>query len=493
MLGSDDRASVLVVGKERVGKIGLFRTWLEREHEVNRPRFVYATSGARLIAGMSGFGQWQERVRRVMEAAHLLDAILYFDDLADLFADRPGGHVDIASAMRPGSRTHACVWSARSREDVLERVEARNGGFFSCFGRVRLEPFDARARAEGPAGGLDRAGHARARTSGADPRRERSARRARRPLPSLRVVSRQGGPTPPRSSEAQRDRAWLEAGGAPIGPDDVHEFFSVRTGVPTFLLRDDRALRVDEVFDVLRKRLVGARRGRSPRRRARVRGEGRPAARGQAARDAPLRRAYGCRQDGARSRARHAALRQRRSPRSLRHERVCERVCHRAPLPRRGRRRGLLTRKVREQLFSVILLDADREGASGDLRSAAVRSAAKADSPTGAARRPGSTMPSVILTSNLGASHRRPQAGFRWRQERRRRSLREGRTRDLPSELVNRIDRIVAFRSLGQDDIRGERDASPPNAPPASRDRRARHRSRDLRAAAPRPSRRGRR
>ncbi len=256
-LGGEARASTLLVGPERVGKSGLFRAWLEGEHAADRPRLVYATSGARLVAGMSGFGQWQERVQRVLEAAHRVDAILCFDDLADLFQDRASGHVDIPSAMRPFLEDGRVRVVAEIREDVLERVEAHNGAFFSCFGRVRLDPMDAR----GAAAVLDALEEDHVGRESHRPTLDPGARAAlielaERYLPyesfpgkAVRLAS---------EVRAARELALgSEAAGAVIDANAVREVFSVRTGVPLFLLRDETALRVDDVFARLRQRLVG--------------------------------------------------------------------------------------------------------------------------------------------------------------------------------------------------------------------------------------------
>ena len=54
--------SVLLVGKAGVGKTAVFNELVRRRDEFNLASTPFwATSGSRLVAGMSGFGMWQER------------------------------------------------------------------------------------------------------------------------------------------------------------------------------------------------------------------------------------------------------------------------------------------------------------------------------------------------------------------------------------------------------------------------------------------------
>ena len=81
--------SVLIVGPSGCGKTSVVR-------ELAQTRKIYGvehlefweTNGARIVAGMSGFGQWQERCQKVIEELMKRDAVLHVGSLSELM-DHP--------------------------------------------------------------------------------------------------------------------------------------------------------------------------------------------------------------------------------------------------------------------------------------------------------------------------------------------------------------------------------------------------------------------
>ncbi len=131
LLGGEKRQGVLLVGPELAGKSELLYAWLRAERKAGRERRVYATSGSRLIAGMSGFGQWQERVLRVMRAAQELDAILYFENLGELLAQHSTESIDLPGAMKPFLEEGKVRFLGELAPESLDLLESRHPGLFA--------------------------------------------------------------------------------------------------------------------------------------------------------------------------------------------------------------------------------------------------------------------------------------------------------------------------------------------------------------------------
>jgi DNA polymerase III delta prime subunit len=85
LVGGATPRSVLLVGPPGVGKTAaVYQLVRERSrHGLGRTPF-WATSGARLVAGMSGFGAWQEQCRNLCREAAKKKAIVYLGNLVEL-------------------------------------------------------------------------------------------------------------------------------------------------------------------------------------------------------------------------------------------------------------------------------------------------------------------------------------------------------------------------------------------------------------------------
>ena len=451
LLGGKERTSVVLLGPERVGKSGLLRAYFEREHALGRARFVFRTSGARLVAGMSGFGQWQERVRRVMEAAHLLDAVLVFDDLADLFADQPTASVDLPGALRPYLDEGRVRVAGELRDDALDPVEAKNAGFLACFARVRLEPLSARD-AERVLAELTE-----------DRARRAPERPALSPEAIASIVDLSSRFFPHESFPGKAVRvadelraAWemargSDATGKRIAASDVAQWFSLRTGVPRYLLDDERALRVEETKAKLRVRLVGQ--DDAVRRVAELVSVIK-AGLGPAGKPLATLLFVGPTGVGKTELARAlAALLYGSEERLVRFD-----MSEYADASAGARLflggesgAGLLTRRVREQPFGVILLD-EIEKAHFTVFDVLLQVTGEGRLTDGRGKTASFENAILVMTSNLGATHRTATAGFE-RDVRDDDHYAKVVRQTFRPELVNRIDRVVVFRPLQEREL----------------------------------------
>ncbi|WP_437610391.1 AAA family ATPase [Sorangium sp. So ce834] len=452
LLDGDERLGVLLVGPEHAGKTALMQAYVARQ-----TRLVYATSGAQLVAGMSGLGQWQERIHGVMEAAAALDAVLYFENLDDLLAERAeGGHVDLAGAMRPYLDEGRVRVVCELRDDRLDALEGRHWAFFAGLSRIRVEPLSAEGTRKALAERAER-------DRRVEPHRPAVAGDALTALVDLAERYLPYSAFPGKAVRLYEDLRTVHerertAQGEPVtlGRSDLHELFSMRTGMPAFLLRDDLPLRVDRVARDLGASVIGQERA--------VRALAETIAvvkAGLSPPDKPLATFLfvGPTGVGKTELARALAGLLFGSPDRLSRfdmsEFSSEGAADRLIRGTDGAG-GLLTQRVREQPFCVLLLDEIEKAhrAVFDLLLQVLGEGRLSDARGRTAYFHNAI---VIMTSNLGAAERRAQAGFAGERgaapAEEQAALDEAHYQRVVAgafrqEFVNRIDRVVPFRSL---------------------------------------------
>lgn len=257
LLRSDDRKSVLLVGEERVGKTAVLHGWLRARraagHVAGGGRaLVYATSGAQLVAGMSGFGQWQERLRRVLDAAERLDAILYFDDLRDLFGSTGTSHVDLPGAMKTALDEGRVRVVGELPPEAVDRLAARHEGFFRNFHTVAVPPTNRDVAMEALRRRRDDA--AKRDLEFSDDALLAVLSLSERYLPYRELPGKAVDLFQSMVRALDRHGAREESA---IGSPRVHRLFSRQTGIPEVLLREDTAFRSERARAFFSDRVVG--------------------------------------------------------------------------------------------------------------------------------------------------------------------------------------------------------------------------------------------
>jgi ATP-dependent Clp protease ATP-binding subunit ClpC len=255
LLAGQERTSVVVTGEPACGKSELIRAWLRPRRE---ERLVYSTSAAELVAGMSGFGEWEERVVKVMRAAELLDAVLYFENLSELLSDHPErGGIDIAGVMRRWIVEGRVRLLGELGPEALAMAQRRQAALFGSIHRLDLEPLSKEQSAAALRAQI-------AHWNASDPRLPRVERALVGPVIELtdRYVPYRAFPGKAIRFVEELRAARVpssHAGGEPpsISAEDAYDAFATTSGIPGFLLREDRALLAQDVVDAFSHSMVG--------------------------------------------------------------------------------------------------------------------------------------------------------------------------------------------------------------------------------------------
>lgn len=289
--------SVLLVGASGVGKSAIVYELARRPGEFGMRHPIWATSGSRLVSGMTGFGMWQERCQKLAREVSEANALLHIGPLLELMEVGKSEHQSqgIASFLRPLLARGELLVIAECTPEQLSLIERQDTALLRAFQQVRVdepnrevgrsilrrvaqstwqttaELFDPLALEE-----LDRL-HRRFATYSAYPGRPlrflknlRQDVTRRRPENSDEVNS----PTWVARSESSKGvvdgrvadnhalgkasgRATQASVSATISPRDVVHAFSRETGLPLWLLDDEVPLDLEATREQFAERVIG--------------------------------------------------------------------------------------------------------------------------------------------------------------------------------------------------------------------------------------------
>ncbi|MCA8912936.1 MAG: ATP-dependent Clp protease ATP-binding subunit [Planctomycetes bacterium] len=133
--------SVLLVGPSGVGKTAVFHELVRKRKDYQFPRTPFwATSGSRLVAGMSGFGMWQERCDNLRKEASRTRAILHLGNLVELMEVGKGVMIQqgIAGFLRPFIARGELLCVVECTPEQLPLIERQDPHLLGVFRKLEI-------------------------------------------------------------------------------------------------------------------------------------------------------------------------------------------------------------------------------------------------------------------------------------------------------------------------------------------------------------------
>ncbi len=242
--------SVLIVGAAGVGKTSLVHRLSNLRHELDlQDRSIWTTSGARIVSGMSGLGMWQQRCAKLIRQAHEMKAIIHFNSLLEVLeAGRIDGQPGVASMIRQSIARGRLLCIAECTPEQLAVIEREDPMLLRGFIRFELkEP------------GHDVVGQI-LRQAADEPAEQGQVQFTQQAIEELvrlhaRFASYSAMPaTPLRLMRTIREEF---AASGTVQAEDVARAFAKQTGLPNFLVDDSVSLELDSIQQSLAAQVIG--------------------------------------------------------------------------------------------------------------------------------------------------------------------------------------------------------------------------------------------
>ncbi|WP_052640030.1 AAA family ATPase [Zavarzinella formosa] len=134
--------SLLLVGPSGVGKTSAVRELIrQRELFSLRETPFYQTSGAKIVAGQTGFGMWQERAQQLVRELAKLRGILHIGNLVELMEVGKSEHnqTGIAGFLRPFISRGELLCIAECTPEQVPMIEKEDPQLMDAFRSVKME------------------------------------------------------------------------------------------------------------------------------------------------------------------------------------------------------------------------------------------------------------------------------------------------------------------------------------------------------------------
>ncbi len=141
-LYGDSPRSVLLVGPSGVGKTAAVHQLARDCSRLGRhQRPLWSTSGARIVAGMSGFGMWQERCQNVTREAARTQAILHVGNLMELLqvGQYEGNDMGVGEFLRPAIARGELLVIGECTPEELTLLERLAPGMLEILVRLDMQ------------------------------------------------------------------------------------------------------------------------------------------------------------------------------------------------------------------------------------------------------------------------------------------------------------------------------------------------------------------